>query len=180
VPSASPPNEHVRRSGATYSPCGLYRYRLWRDWGGGATLLWIMLNPSTADHLGNNDATIARCERRAMAWGFSRVEVVNLFAFRTPHPKVLFAAADPVGPGNDPAILEATEKADLILCGWGSLGGFAGRAARVLDMLRGRELACLGVNRSGEPTHPLYQPYSARPTPYRSPPNANRYELEWK
>jgi hypothetical protein len=126
-----------------------------------------MLNPSTADHLGNNDATIARCERRAMAWGFGRLEVVNLFAFRTPHPKVLFAAADPVGPENDPAILEAAERADVILCGWGSLGGFGDRAARVLEILRGRELACLGINQSGQPTHPLYLPYTTAPQPYR-------------
>jgi hypothetical protein len=101
-----------------------------------------------------------------MALGFGRVEVVNLFAFRTPHPKVLFAADDPVGPENDAAILEVAAKADLILCGWGTLGGFGGRAAAALKLLRGRDLACLGVNRSGEPTHPLYLSYSARPTPY--------------
>ena len=125
-----------------------------------------MLNPSTADHLGNNDATVARCERRAQAWGFGGVEVVNLFAFRTPHPKMLFAAEDPVGPENDAAILEAAATADLILCGWGSPGAFGDRTARVLEMLRDYELTCLGVNRSGEPTHPLYLPYSAVPMPY--------------
>jgi len=30
------------------------------------TILWIMLNPSRADHLGNNDPTIERCERRSI------------------------------------------------------------------------------------------------------------------
>jgi len=166
MPSASASNEHVRRSGATYSPCGLYRYRLWRDWSGGGTLLWVMLNPSTADHLGNNDPTIERCERRARAWGYGRVEIVNLFALKATDPKLLRAASDPVGPRNDRAILKASGAADLILCAWGVHGRLGGRAASVLKLLEGRTLSCLGVNRSGEPAHPLYLPYARMPVPY--------------
>jgi hypothetical protein len=125
-----------------------------------------MLNPSTADHLGNNDATIERCERRAAAWAFGRVEIVNLFALRTTDPGGLRAVADPVGADNDGAIVEAAGDADAILCAWGSHGRLGGRAVAVLELLRGRPLSCLGLNRSGEPTHPLYLPYSRRPIPY--------------
>jgi hypothetical protein len=172
----------ARRSGAIYSDCGLYRYRLWREWGAARrTLLWIMLNPSTADHLGNNDPTIERCERRAAAWGFDRLEIVNLFALRSPDPRVLRRAAAPVGPENDRAILEAAPNADEILCAWGALGRLHDRASQVRTLLAapglaglglaGLKLTCLGLTRSGEPAHPLYLPYSREPV---------SYEPEWK
>jgi hypothetical protein len=159
--------EHVRRSGAIYSPCGLYRYRLWREWGDGRrTLLWIMLNPSTADHLGNNDPTIERCERRAFAWGFDRVEIVNLFALRSPDPRILRKAPNPIGPENDRAILEAADEARTILCAWGALGALGSRASRVRALLGDRPLSCLALTKSGEPAHPLYLPYALAPVHY--------------
>ena len=163
-----------RRFGATYSDCGLYRYRLWRAWGaGGRTILWVMLNPSTADHLGNNDPTIERCERRSVEWGYSRMEVVNLFALRSPYPDALRSADDPVGPGNDRAIRQAARRADAILCAWGALGGHRARSADVLALLARKPLLCLGRTARGEPAHPLYLPYDRRPLPFDQP-------AEWK
>jgi hypothetical protein len=160
-----------RRFGARYSPCGLYRYSLWREWEGGprdeqrGTILWIMLNPSRADHLGNNDPTIERCERRSVAWGFGRMEVVNLFALSSPYPKALFAADDPVGPLNDAGILESADRAGMILCAWGAHGALRGRAAAVRALLADRILHCLGTTKDGEPVHPLYLSYEKRPVP---------------
>ena len=156
-----------RRFGAHYSPCGLYRYRLWREWEGGAgTILWIMLNPSRADHLGNNDPTIERCERRSVAWGFQRMEVVNLFALSSPYPKALREAEDPVGPLNDAGILESAERAGMILCAWGTHGALLGRSVAIRALLTGKALHCLGTTRGGEPSHPLYLSYAKRPEPY--------------
>ena len=160
-----------RRFGARYSPCGLYRYSLWREWGGGpksdrhGTILWIMLNPSRADHLGNNDPTIERCERRSVAWGFRRMEVVNLFALSSPYPRVLREAEDPVGPLNDAGILEGADGAAMILCAWGTHGALKGRSAAVRTLLADRSLHCLGTTRAGEPVHPLYLPYGRTPVP---------------
>jgi hypothetical protein len=156
-----------RRFGARYSPCGLYRYSLWRAWGDGAdTILWIMLNPSRADHLGNNDPTIERCERRSVAWGFQHMEVVNLFALRSPYPKALRIADDPVGPLNDAGIAESAGRASMILCAWGAHGALRGRAGDVRALLAGRPLHCLGVTLASEPAHPLYLPYGRAPIPY--------------
>jgi hypothetical protein len=125
-----------RRFGAHYSSCGRYRYSLWRAWDGGAgTILWIMLNPSRADHLGNNDPTIERCERRSVAWGFGRMEVVNLFALSSPYPRALREADDPVGPLNDAGILEGAERAGMILCAWGAHGALKGRSEAVRGLL---------------------------------------------
>jgi hypothetical protein len=156
-----------RRFGARYSPCGQYRYSLWRAWEGGqSAILWIMLNPSRADHLGNNDPTIERCERRSVAWGFQRMEVVNLFALRSPHPKALREAHDPVGPLNDAGIVEGADRAAMILCAWGAHGALRGRAGEVRALLTGKSLHCLGMTLAGEPAHPLYLPYGRMPIPY--------------
>jgi hypothetical protein len=151
------PGEAARRFGATYSGCGLYRYHLWREWNGGdRMILWIMLNPSTADHLGQNDPTIERCERRSAAWGFARMEVVNLFALRSTDPAALRRSSDPVGPGNDEVIEAAAARADMVLCAWGAQGGLRGRDRAIVPILQDRAMFCLGRTRSGAPAHPLY------------------------
>lgn len=66
---------------------GDYRYLLTREWDSqGKIVTFIMLNPSRADAL-LNDPTITRCLNFARSWGYGRLEVVNLFAYRTPQPE---------------------------------------------------------------------------------------------
>jgi hypothetical protein len=151
---------------ADLSPCGHYRYRLSRRWDDAAPrLLVVMLNPSTADET-LLDPTATRCLLRARALGFGAVELVNLFALRATDPRALRGADDPVGPGNDAAIMEAAEQADAILCAWGARGAFLGRGAAVARMLRGcgRPLLHLGLTRCGQPRHPLYVPLATIPS----------------
>ena len=53
------------RSDALVSPCRCYRFALWRRWESGPQVLFIMLNPSTADELSgrSNDQALHRvCE----------------------------------------------------------------------------------------------------------------------
>lgn len=152
------------QTGAEFSPCREYRYRLWRIWDDRKPhALFVMLNPSTADER-TNDPTVERCERRARAMGFGGLRVANLFALRSTDPSALYNHADPVGPKNDKAIMRSAEVAGIVICAWGGHGMHMGRGEAVLAMLRG---VCaphyLHLNRDGTPKHPLYVGYDVQP-----------------
>ena len=141
---------------AVISPDGLYRYRLSRSWDGTKLpLVWIMLNPSTADAT-EDDPTIRRCMSFAKREGAGGIEVLNLFAYRATNPKELEDAADPVGPDNDEWIREVLHPHSRCVCGWGAFPKAWGRAATVLDLARGINFLCLGRTAMGHPLHPLY------------------------
>jgi hypothetical protein len=150
---------------AEYSDCELYRYTLTRVWDeGGARALFVMLNPSTATEV-QNDPTVERCERRARALGFGAFRVLNIFAFRATDPRDMRAATDPVGPGNDAAILDSLPWADRVICAWGTHGAHLNRGTEVERLLRGAgaELFHLGLSKDGHPKHPLYIGYAVQP-----------------
>ncbi|KPQ10468.1 MAG: protein of unknown function DUF1643 [Rhodobacteraceae bacterium HLUCCA09] len=156
-------------STATYSDCERYRYTLTREWAPErGRLLCVMLNPSTATEA-QNDPTVERCERRARALGYGAFRVCNIFAWRATDPKVLRTLRDPVGPGNDAAILDGATWADAVLCAWGSHGAHQGRGPEVERLLRatGAPLCHLGLTKQGHPRHPLYVAYAKDPTDWR-------------
>lgn len=155
-------------SGATFSACGRYRYRLWRYWDRTKPpLCFLMLNPSTADDLAN-DPTVERCQRRALMMEFGGVEIVNIFAFRSTDPASLYALDDPVGPENDRAIRDACTGAGMVICAWGEHGKLNGRSQAVRNLLTKVKVLpyALAVNSSGEPKHPLYVGYKTQPQPF--------------
>jgi hypothetical protein len=142
--------------GADFDATGCYRYRLWRRWNAAADrLTFIMLNPSTAD-ASVNDPTIRRCVGFAQHWGYGSLEVVNLFAFRTPHPRMLQQVADPVGTNCDAAILTAVQRSSCVVLAWGNHGQLYERDQAVLSLLKSKPLYCLGLTQTGQPRHPLY------------------------
>lgn len=147
---------------AMFSPDRRYRYVLSR--GGlrspvnAARVVFIMLNPSTADAF-KLDPTVTRCAGYAERWGYEELIVLNAYALRSTDPRELWTAQDPVGPLNDRAIagvLELTDKPMLVVCAWGNDG--AGRSLRIRRLIAkcGRDAWALAVNASGEPKHPLY------------------------
>lgn len=159
------------RTGAHFSPCGRYRYRLWRFWGVGPAVVWCMLNPSTADET-QDDPTIRRCIGFARSWGAAGVVIVNLFALRSTDPAALYDCADPVGPANDGAILSAASaEASPVMAAWGVHGAHLGRGRAVAEMLgaHGVEIQCLGTTKDGHPRHPLYVRADARPVRWEVP-----------
>ena len=152
-------------SSAIYSDCETYRYDLNRVWDAAkGSVLFVMLNPSTADER-RNDPTVERCERRARSMGYGSLWVVNIFAYRATDPRDMRRAEDPVGPGNDAAILEGLAWADRVICAWGTHGEHRGRGPEVAALLRatGRELLHLGLSKAGHPKHPLYIGYKVQP-----------------
>ena len=151
---------------ALFSSCGHYRYRLTRSFQEGqGTLLYIGLNPSTADET-HNDPTIRRCINFAKSWGYNRLVVVNLFSFRATLPSDLKTTQEPNGPENNQHLLQEAQKASRILVGWGVHGTFLGRDKEVLELLRPFELSCLGRTKAGMPRHPLYIRADTLPQPY--------------
>ncbi|TVP68103.1 MAG: DUF1643 domain-containing protein [Leptolyngbya sp. LCM1.Bin17] len=145
---------------ARFDPSGSYRYRLTRQWQPSCPWLTIiMLNPSQADAT-VDDPTLRRCQGLAQSWGFGAIDVVNLFAYRTAHPRRLKQASDPVGPDNDAVLLTAAAQANQILLAWGNWGCLYHRDRAVLALLAPYQdkWTCLGRNRTGQPRHPLYVP----------------------
>ena len=152
-------------SEAVYSPCERYRYLLTRTWDpAGRRALFVMLNPSTATEV-QNDPTVERCERRARTLGFGAFRVTNIFAWRDTDPRLMRAAADPVGPANDAAIRDGAAWADTIVAAWGTHGAHLDRGAAVEALLRatGRPVHHLGLTQAGHPKHPLYIGYDRQP-----------------
>lgn len=171
--------EHAPRLGesstALLSADGVYRYALTRRWAAGPWCAFVMLNPSTADAF-DDDPTIRRCVGYAQRWGFAGLLVLNLFAVRSPDPKVMRSHPEPVGPANDVVILSALldpRASDgygvgRVVMAWGAHGGHQGRDLAVTRLLRGRGLTpqCLGRTTAGQPRHPLYLPATAEPVEF--------------
>ena len=153
-------------SGAKFSACRRWRYLLWRRWDASRPAAnFLMLNPSTADEV-RLDPSCTRARNYAERWGYGALIVTNLFGWRATDPDEMKRARDPVGRGNDAAILRAAREAAIVVCAWGNHGAHLGRSEKVLRLLgeAGIGLHFLRLNGEGEPAHPLYLPGSLAPT----------------
>ena len=152
-------------AGARFSRCRRWRTLLWRRWNHALPVAnFLMLNPSTADER-QLDPSCTRARVYAERWGFGGLIVTNLFAWRATDPDEMKAAREPIGRGNDAAILTAAREAALLVCAWGNHGAHRGRSETVVALLRGAgiDLHVLKMNGAGEPAHPLYLSGSLQP-----------------
>ena len=150
-------------SGAVFSPCRRWRYLLWRRWDEDRPAAnFLMLNPSTADEV-KLDPSCTRARRYAERWGYGALIVTNLFGWRATDPDQMKAVRDPVGRGNDRAIVAAAREAAIVVCAWGNHGAHLARSMHVRKLLVGTKLHVLRMNASGEPAHPLYLPGGLEP-----------------
>jgi hypothetical protein len=141
-----------------FSPDRRHRYSLIHRWNplfSERLILWIGLNPSTADE-SQLDPTLTRIRSFSQREGFDGFWMANIFGLRTPYPKEMMAAKDPVGPGNDASLQLAATRCEKIVAAWGAIGEYQSRAAAVAQLFPGRELWCLGTTKDGHPRHPLY------------------------
>src|SRR6059058_2607536 len=147
-------------AGARFSSCRRWRYLLWRRWDEARPVAnFLMLNPSTADEH-RMDPSCTRARLFAERWGYGALIVTNLFGWRATDPQDMKAAREPVGRGNDRAILRAAREAGIVVCAWGNHGAHLGRSVAVQTMLAkaGVRTHVLRMNSGGEPAHPLYLP----------------------
>jgi hypothetical protein len=166
--------------GAAYiSPCSLYRYWLKREWFStrialpfGRAILWVGLNPSTADAF-TDDNTIRRMMGISDAWGYRKMYVCNVFAWRSTDPRKLMTLDydTKCGPDNYTTLCDVRQRCDLVVGAWGASPYVtAADERRVFDAVGGSGMFCVGHTKSGAPRHPLYLPNNVSPAawaPYR-------------
>ena len=111
---------------AIISECGKYRYELYRTWDmEKKQVLFIMLNPSTADDK-ENDLTTIRCINYARKWGFGGIMIGNIYPFRAKKPKDLRKWTNNCGKDEHNALFvniahvkQMASCTDLVVCAWG-------------------------------------------------------------
>ena len=122
-------------------------------------VLWIGLNPSTAD-ASFNDPTIGREMDFSMAWDHDALVKVNICDYRATKPEDLLVTGLKIRSNiNLPMIRDIAKHADRIVCAWGAPHRrLITYAVDVEDALRrdGHTLYCLGTTKNGGPRHPLY------------------------
>ena len=167
--SASAALPPVSRS-ALISPCGRYRYELWRRWDADRPTLYVgMLNPSKAD-AERDDPTVRKVIGFGRRLGAGAIAIWNLYAYRATNPRELTQVFDPIGPYND-AFLErlfvrARLEGAICVAAWGAHAQ-AKRADAVRDLMRDCGIGPMhwGLTQSEQPRHPLMLPYSTPLSP---------------
>lgn len=89
-------------NGAVLDTTRAYRFLLWRFWDERPRMLFVGLNPSTADEL-HDDPTVRRLCGFAKEWGYGGLYACNLYSYVSAYPEHL-ADSQAVHKANYPAI----------------------------------------------------------------------------
>ena len=146
---------------ALVSGDGKYRYWLTRTWSSGENILvWLMMNPSVADHH-TDDSTVIRIQNFTREWGYDGLEVVNLFGFRATDPKHLHRAAkrgfDIVGPRTNELLATTCRDKDVMVAWGNNASPYPERVKAVFHALveLDSNIYHMGVTMQKQPKHPL-------------------------
>jgi hypothetical protein len=144
-------------SGAEFSNCGKYRYKLWRIWDNELPkAMCIGLNPSKANAT-KADPTITNLIKMLKRLGYGGFYMMNLFAWISPNPEDLLTCVDPIGE-NEGKLKEAETICDDVIVCWGNFKQADERIKQVLPNYPNAK--CFGVTKSGKPVHPLAMMYA--------------------
>jgi hypothetical protein len=150
------------RSEAIFSPCGRYRRLLKREWDGAEKdgyILWIGMNPSTAD-VTVDDPTVFKEQKFTRRWGYGRFVKCNVMDYRATNPKMLLGdGIIPSSQENLQTIVDQATGAEIVVLAYGSLHKkLAHHGHAVTEALRaaGVKLYALKITSNGSPGHPLY------------------------
>lgn len=136
-------------------------------------MAFVMLNPSTADCT-EDDPTIRRCIGFAKRDGFGGISVRNVFALRATDPRELDTHDDPVGRENESHLMAARDESLMtqLVVAWGNrrtpkhLRSAYRQASTICTM---QSAYCLGINKGGDPKHPLYLALDTPIVPWTMP-----------
>jgi|SRR5690625_3506326 len=111
--------EQIIKSKAIYSDDEKYRYSLTKTWNESKSkATFIGINPSDATEL-IMDKTVMNLMNHLISNGYGKVEIVNLFAYRSKDQKKLVNSMETQEAMNVEYILRALEDSELIIVGWG-------------------------------------------------------------
>ena len=153
---------------AVFSPCQRYRYELREIWEpSGPLVLWLLMNPSVAC-VDFSDPTLRKTGKFARSWGFGGQLVGNVHAYRATDKNRLLKVKDPVGPENNPMILQMATEAETVVLAYGQPPkALRQRGNEVVALLSGHPRLCyLRLSKDGTPIHPLYLPETLTPQPF--------------
>jgi hypothetical protein len=169
----------TREPRAVFSPCTkhdrpcaeactgrIYRFRLYWPTGlaNDRVVLWVLANPSSASAT-DTDPTVRRCIGYARQWGFGWASIGNVRAWRETDPDLVPRDSTAIGPENEWHLIDMMRGAELIVMGFGKLGGEHGRSVVELVRASGKVPCALKLNEDGSPQHPLYLRATLRPFP---------------
>ena len=158
-------------SGAIFSPCRRYRYRLWRVWDKNAPLwCFLMQNPSKADGL-DGDMTVVKCLRFAERNAAGGIVVVNAFAWIETDTKRLIGAYlrgdHIVGADNREHLAAAFAASSRVIAAFGGQPIVWEAAICALGLVpAGIPVECFGQTKDGAPRHPSRLAYDTPLVPY--------------
>jgi len=157
-------------SGAVFDQHRAYRFVLWRFWNDSPRVLFIGLNPSTANEL-QNDPTIRRCLGFAEKWGYGGMYFCNLFAYVSTDPRAL-SSEEALHSANIPAIMMATKLVVMTVAAWGDGIELVENgqliAAHIKELIESSW--CFGLTQKGNPKHPLYLSGETEVVMFETPP----------
>lgn len=148
-------------SGAILDSQRRHRFLLWRFWDDRPRVLFVGLNPSTANEA-EDDPTVRRLCGFAQSWGYGGLYVCNVFSQITPNPRELLPKTA-VHPADTHALQMVVELSALSICGWGDGIEKAVYGIARSNTVRGylNSPMCFGLTSKGNPKHPLYLPKNA-------------------